>query len=219
MDEISKRKGYREFITLVSNVDTGNLLEVIDSHKQNEIIEVLKQQPIEVRQQVTEVSVDMWAGFAKVIAEVFPKALVVFDRFHVMKLINQALNKLRKQIGLKAQGSRFLLLKNFSDLTEEEREQLEQVLNQSVCLRIAYEMKEEFRKIYETNQTVKSGLNQMKKWLAQAQVFYGKVVQTIREHLQGICNYFINRTTSGVMEGINNKAKLMGASSLWLYRL
>jgi transposase len=64
MDEISKRKGCREFITLVSNVDTGNLLEVIDSHKQDEIIEILKQQPVEVREQVTEVSVDMWAGFA-----------------------------------------------------------------------------------------------------------------------------------------------------------
>jgi transposase len=129
-----------------------------------------------------------------VIAEVFPNALVVFDRFHVMKLINQALNKIRKQISLKAQGSRFLLLKNSSDLTQEEKAQLEQLLNQSVCLRIAYEMKEEFREIYQTNQTVKSGLNQMKKWLAQAQVFYPKFVQTLRKHLEGICNYFINRT-------------------------
>jgi transposase len=209
MDEISKRKGYRDFITLVSNVDTGNLLEVIDSHKQEEIIEVLKQQPLAVREQVCEVSIDMWAGFPKVITSVFPKATVVFDRFHVMKLVNEALNKMRKQVGVKLKGSRFLLLKNSQDLTELETEQLEQLLNQSACLRIAYEMKEEFREIYETNQTVQSGLNRMKKWLAQAQVFYPKAVQTIRAHLEGICNYFISRTTSGVMEGINNKAKLI----------
>lgn len=209
MDEISKRKGYRNFITLVSNVDTGNLLEVIDSHKQEEIIEVLKQQPLEVRMQVREVSVDMWAGFAKVIAEVFPKAAVVFDRFHVMKLVNEALNKLRKQVGVNVKGSRFLLLKNFADLTEIEREQIRPILNLSTSLRIAYELKEEFREIYETSRTVKSGLNRMKKWLAQAQVFYPKAAQTIRNHLEGICNYFISRTTSGVMEGINNKAKLI----------
>ena len=209
MDEISKRKGYRDFITLVSNVDSGNLLEVIDSHKQEEIIEALKQQPLEVRKQVREVSVDMWAGFPKVIASVFPNAVVVFDRFHVMMLVNKALNQMRKQVGVKAKVSRFLLLKNSSTLTELEREQLEQLLNQSACLRIAYEMKEEFREIYETSQTVESGLNRMKKWLAQAQVFYPKAVQTIRDHLQGICNYFISRTTSGVMEGINNKAKLI----------
>lgn len=49
----------------------------------------------------------------------------------------------------------------------------------------------------------------MKKWLVQAQVFYPKAAQTIRNHLEGICNYFISRTTSGVMEGINNKAKLI----------
>jgi transposase len=209
MDEISKRKGYRDFITLVSNVDTGNLLEVIDSHKQEEIIEALKQQPLEFREQVTEVSVDMWAGFPKVIACVFPHAVVVFDRFHVMRLVNEALNKMRKRVGVKAKGSRFLLLKNSPDLTEMQRQQLEQLLNQSACLRIAYEMKEEFREIYETNQTVQSGLNRMKKWLVQAQVFYPKAAPTIRDHLEGICNYFISRTTSGVMEGINNKAKLI----------
>ncbi len=112
-------------------------------------------------------------------------------------------------MGVKAKGCRFLLLKNSSDLTEVEKDKLEQVLNQSACLRIAYEMKEEFREIYETSQTVQSGLSRMKKWLAQAQIFYPKAVETIRDHLEGICNYFISRTTSGVMEGINNKAKLI----------
>ncbi|NES01320.1 MAG: transposase [Symploca sp. SIO1B1] len=84
IDEVSKRKGTREFVTVVSDIEESCLLEVIDSHKQQDIIEALKQQPIEVREQVTEVSVDMWAGFAKVIDEVFPNAVVVIDRFHVM---------------------------------------------------------------------------------------------------------------------------------------
>ena len=209
MDEISQRKGYRHFITMVANAETGNLLEVIDSHKQEEIIEALKQQPLEVRGQVKEVSVDMWAGFPKVITEVFPNAAVVIDRFHVMKLVNQRLNKIRQILGIKAKGSRFLLLKNSSDLTAEETEKLEQILAQSACLRIAYEMKEELREIYETNCTVQTGTSRINKWLAKAIVFYGKVARTIRTHLEGICNYFISRTTSGVMEGINNKAKLI----------
>lgn len=49
------------------NVDRGKLIEVIDSHKQEEIIKALKQQPLEVREQVEEVSVDMWGGFPKVV--------------------------------------------------------------------------------------------------------------------------------------------------------
>jgi transposase len=209
MDEISQRKGYRDFITMIANAETGNLLEVIDSHKQEEIIEALKQQPLEVREQVEEVSVDMWGGFPKVIAEVFPNAVVVIDRFHVMKLVNQRLNKLRQIVGIKAQGSRFLLLKNSQDLSPEENQKLQQILSQSPCLRMAYCMKEELREIYQTSTTVKTGVIRMKKWLAQAKVFYSKVARTISTHLDGICNYFISRTTSGVMEGINNKAKLI----------
>ena len=76
-------------------------------------------------------------------------------------------------------------------------------------LEFIYELKEEFREIYENSQTVNLGLNRIKKWLVQAQVFYPKTAQTIRNHLEGIGNYFISRTTSGVMEEINNKAKLI----------
>jgi len=57
------------------------------------------------------------------------------------------------------------------------------------------------RDIYETSKNVKSG-NQKKKWLETAQVFYGEAVSTIRNHFEGICNYFISRSTSGVMEGL-----------------
>ena len=59
-------------MTVVSDIDRSLLLEVIDSHKQEDIIEVLKQQPEEVRSSVQEVSVDMWGGFPKVVQSVFP---------------------------------------------------------------------------------------------------------------------------------------------------
>ncbi len=185
------------------------LLEVIDSHKQEEIIEVLMQQPFEVRSLVTEVSVDMWGGFAKVIQRVFPNAVVVYDRFHVMKRVNEELNKIRKKIGMTVRGSKYLLLKNGSALESDEQLKLEKILNYSICLRFAYEWKEELRDIYETSKNVKSGQIRLKKWLETAQVFYGEAVSTIRNHFEGICNYFISRSTSGVMEGINTRIKLI----------
>ena len=85
IDEVSQRKGHQDFVTVVSDIDRRVLLEVIDSHKQEKIIEVLRQQPFEIRSLVQEVSVDMWGGFPKVVKEVFPNAQIVFDRFHVMK--------------------------------------------------------------------------------------------------------------------------------------
>lgn len=175
----------------------------------SKVTEALMQQDSSWREQVQEVSVDMWGGFPKVIEKVFPHAQIVIDRFHVMKKVNDELNKLRKCLGITNKKSKYLLLKNASDLKQEQQEKLEIVLISSPCLRIAYEMKEEFRRIYENTKTVKSAKIKLEKWWKEAYVFYPSVSQTIQKHIQGICNYFINRTTSGVMEGINNKIKLI----------
>ena len=209
MDEISMRKGQGNFVTVVSDLGEGNLIEMIDSHRSQEIIEVLMTQAIEVREQVEEVSVDMWGGFPKVIKKVFPNAKVVIDRFHVMKIVNKDLNKLRRAAGITDRQSKYLLLSNRVKLNSEQIDKLESTLGKSECLRIAYEMKEEFREIYETNLTVKKGQKKIPEWLNYAQVFFRESASTIKNHFEGICNYFFNRTTSGVMEGINNRIKLI----------
>ncbi|WP_245555349.1 ISL3 family transposase [Baaleninema simplex] len=211
MDEIAKHKGHKKFVTVVSDLEKGELIEVIDSHQQEEIAEVLLQQPLEVREAVEEVSVDMWGGFPKLIEKVFPNAQIVVDRFHVMKAVNDNLNKIRKQVKfkIKIKGAKWLLLKNQKDLKEEGLEKLEAVLKQSKRLRKAYQLKEDFREIYETTQDPESGKNKFKEWLCKAQSIYGDAVKTIRNHLNTICNYFLSRTTNGVMEGINNRLKLI----------
>jgi transposase len=209
IDEIAMHKGHKDFKTVVSNVDSAKLLEILDTHRSEEIIEMLMQQSTEVREAVEEVSIDMWGGFSKVVTFVFPNAVVVFDRFHVMKSVNEELNKIRKKAGVTEKHSKYLLLKNATDLNQEQKDKLEKILEHSICLKIAHELKEELRQIYETSQSVKSAQRSLNKWLQIAQVFYKKSTQTIRAHFDGICNYFISRTTSGVMEGINNRIKLI----------
>ena len=203
------RKGQGNFVTVVSDISEGNLIEMIDSHRQYEIIEVLMKQPIQVREQVEEVSVDMWGGFPNVITKVFPNAKIVIDRFHVMKVVNRDLNKLRRAAVITETCSKYLLLSNRGNLNPEQVDKLELTLKKSECLRIAYEMKENFRRIYETNLTVKQGQQKLKEWLNHAQVFFRESTSTIENHFEGICNYFLHRTTSGVMEGINNRIKLI----------
>ena len=168
---------------------------------------MLKQQPFEVRSSVQEVSVDMWGGFPKVVQSVFPNAQIVFDRFHVMKPVNEELNKVRK-VKMTLKNSKFILLKNGVDLMESERVKLEVILSHSKRLKLAYELKEEFREIFESR-TVEEGREQFVKWLKKARSIYCDVIKTIVNHLDGICNYFLSRTTSGVMEGINNRIKLI----------
>jgi transposase len=85
---------------------------MVDSHGSEEVIEVLIKQPIEVRKKVEEVSVDMWGGFPKIIKKVFPNALVIIARFHVMKVVNKDLNNLRIAAVITDRQSKYLLLSN-----------------------------------------------------------------------------------------------------------
>lgn len=190
-------------------MDNSSLLEVIDSHKSDDIIEMLKQQPEEMRASVKEVCVDMWGGFPKVIKEVFVNAKITIDRFHVMKLVNKSLNKIRLKLGLTGLKNKSLLMKNNQDLKDTEQSELRELFQKSLVLEIAYSFKEELRQIYESNSTVKSGLIKMRKWLKYAGLFFADIAQTLASHLPEIANFFTNRTTSAVTEGINTKIKLI----------
>ncbi len=214
MDEFSHRKGYKKFATAICDLEEGGLIEVIDSHKQEEIIETLMQWSLEERQAVLEVSVDMWGGFTKVIQNVFPNARITYDRFHVMKIVNEELDDIRKQCKnrikkLKIKHVKYLLMKNAKDLSKEQENNLKMVLGCSKRLKAAYLLKEEFRDIYETFQTPEEARLSLNKWMEKASAFYSSAITTIKNHLQGICNYFHERVTSGKMEGINNKIKLI----------
>jgi hypothetical protein len=79
----------------------------------------------------------------------------------------------------------------------------------SVVLEFAYNFKEELRQIYESNLTVKAGFVKMKKWLKHARIFFLSIAAPLEKHLPEIANYFLNRTTSGVTEGINTRIKLI----------
>lgn len=207
IDEIAMRKGHKNFKTVVSDLSGRKLIDVIDGHTQEIIVKKLMEQPVEVRELVEEVSIDMWGGFAKIIPQIFPNARIVTDRFHVMKYLIKELNTIAKQVGIREWKQKALILRNKKDLDSSELESLEKLLNQSRRLRISYNYKEDFRDIYETSKTVESGKNRFTEWLEKAHVVYGEVIQTIKNHLDTICNYFLSHTSSGIMEGINNKIK------------
>jgi transposase len=143
LDEFARRKGQGNFATILTDLEKSSLLEVVDSHKSDDIILLLKQQPLTMREGVEEVCVDMWGGFPKVIREVFPNAKIVIDRFHVQKLVNKALNKIRLALKLKGLKNRYLLLNNQANLTSEQQEELELILESSPSLKIGHELKEE----------------------------------------------------------------------------
>jgi transposase len=165
-----------------------------------------------------------------------PNVQVVADRFHVMAQINKELDSQRKREKRKIEDliktaktseekteheqvleglkkSKYVLLKNEKDLSEEQESKLIQVKEVSSSLKRMHELKEEIRKIFEQTNNWLTGLFKLGIWLASAKKYFPNSQNTIIRWLDEIIAYFDNRTTSGVVEGINNKLKLIKRSA------
>lgn len=182
----------------------------------------------EVLEQIEEVSIDLWKPYTTLVEELMPFAQVVADRFHVMKQVNEELDKQRKQQRAAAQSknqsekpgilagltkSKYALLKNESSLNEQQLLKLEQVKLVSPVLGKMHELKEEFRSIFEQKTDWLTGLFNLGTWLASAEKYFPESRRTIIRWFAEIIAYFDNSTTNGVIEGINNKLKLIKRSA------
>jgi len=97
IDEISNRKFHKEYIVVLVDLDVGKPLAFIDSRKKESIEKFLRSLPVEVLDGIEEVSMDMNRTYKSVVTELMPNAVVTVDRFHVMKQINDELDKSRRE--------------------------------------------------------------------------------------------------------------------------
>ncbi len=228
IDEIALVKGQKNYCAVLVNLDTGKLIAILEKRTQEELRETLTGWGKEVLEQIEEVSIDLWLPYKNLVKELMPSAEVVADRFHVMKQINQELDEQRRaeKRAVEAQKnkkqkaekeaklevlkrSKYSLLKNEKDLTETQKIKLEAIKENFQNLKKMQELKEEFRKIYETSENPTEGMLSISEWLAKSSSVFTKSCQTIRNWFGEIISYFERRTTNGVVEGINNKLKLI----------
>jgi transposase len=235
IDEIALIKGQGKYCAVLIDIDRSKLLAIVEGRTKEEIREVLTGWGSEVLEGIEEVSIDLWKGYKSLATEMMPKAQIVADRFHVMAQINQELDGERKKEKRKIMAeikqaktpeekleketilagiidSKYAILKNKEDLNDEQKDKLAQVQNVSSRLKIMHQLKEEFRKIFEETEKWTDGLLGLGKWLSKAQKYFVNSKSTIYRWFDEILAYFGNRTTSGVVEGINNKLKLIKRS-------
>jgi transposase len=228
IDEIALVKGQKNYCAVLVNLDTGKLIAILEKRTQEELKKTLTGWGKEVLEQIEEVSIELWLSYKNLVKELMPSAEVVADRFHVMKQINQELDEQRRaeKRAVEAQKnkkqkaekeaklevlkrSKYSLLKNEEDLTEPQKIKLEAIKENFPSLKKMQELKEEFRKIYETSENPTEGMLSISEWLAKSSSVFTKSCQTIRNWFGEIISYFERRTTNGVVEGINNKLKLI----------
>ncbi|MEG3864768.1 MULTISPECIES: ISL3 family transposase [unclassified Microcoleus] len=237
IDEIALTKGQGNYCAVLTDLSTSKLITIIKGRKQEDIEPVLNSWGLEVLEQIEEVSIDLWKGYKTLVEKLMPNAQVVADRFHVMVQVNKELDRERKRerreiidLSNKSKspqriaeykeildglnGSKYALLKNEESLKEKQKSKLMSV--KKVCPRLAimHKLKEEFRQIFENRKTNwLRALLRIGSWQQRAKKYFSSTVNTITNWIEEIIAYFDNRTTSGAVEGVNNKLKLIKRSA------
>jgi transposase len=215
IDEISLRKGKQDFVLILINLDTADVVDVLERRTMVKLHARLEQLTEQERSQIVEVAIDMWEPYSAVCEELLPNADITVDRFHVAKAVNDELNKLKnqekKQYPEIIKGAHYPLLKNQEDLTDAQKEKLSYVYETCPTLKMAHRLKECLRRIFEYRSTKEKAIRRLQKWsrIAEKEHLFPKFRKTLFCWMDKIANYFQCRTTSGLVEGINNKIKLI----------
>jgi transposase len=207
LDEISVRKGH-QYETVLYDADLGAVLGMNKNRDYESTLELLSMKVIHP-EKVKNVVLDMWDPFHKAIRRIFPEAHIIIDKYHVVQKVTQALDQVRKNVP-DLKRARFVLLKSYENLTEKQKEKLEQLLDSHEPLRYAYYLKELFRDIYKS-QNYDIAKQLLKEWIQLAwssplSPFHG-VARTIEKWSAQILQYFKTPYTNGRTEGTNHKIK------------
>jgi transposase len=211
VDETSARKGH-DYISCFFDMDARRLVFATEG-REHEVVAAFARflgahggDAAAVR----EVSCDMSPAFIKGVRESLPNAAVTFDKFHVTKVLGDALEKVRRSEWRKdktVKGGRWALLKNPENLTAKQREQLNDITTRNATLAEAYRLKETFRDFYQ-QPDLTSATGFLKGWIAIAEQStvkpMVKAAKTLRNRGKGILRWFVSHLTNAVMEGLNS---------------
>jgi len=220
IDELAVGKGHR-YVSIVLDLDTGAAIHVGEGKAADSVKPFLRRLK-RSGAQIEAVATDMGQAFPSAVIEVFPDAVIVYDRFHVAKLMNDKLTKLRRDLQREAdvlgknmlKGTRWLLTKNPENLDPDrnETERLREALEFNRPLATAYYMKEDLRMFWEQD-NVEAAERHLDIWLTRA-IDSGIAVlrtmaRTLRICRQGLLNWYRHPISTGPLEGFNNKAQTM----------
>ncbi len=218
IDEIHLGKRKR-FYTIVIDLEEGRILWAKPGRGQAALRAFWRRLRL-AKAKIRAVAMDMSGAYWSAVLEHLPGAALVFDKFHIVKLMNERLDDLRREmvreaegpLKLQIKGTRFLLLRNPKNLTAEQIPRLERALQLNEPLLLGWYLKDELGELW--NQPSRTQMKAfLKDWCEKAaQSGIGqmlKMAKTLRMHASGILAYAEHPITSARLEGINNKIKTL----------
>ncbi|MGQ0562580.1 MAG: ISL3 family transposase [Gemmatimonadota bacterium] len=226
MDEKASRRGHR-YLTLFVDLDESRLLFATETRESTTVTSFrndLEQHGGDTTQ-IREFCLDMWPAYIKGIRDAFPAASMTFDKFHVMKLLNEAVDKVRRQeqrARPELKRSRYVWTTNPENLSPDQFALLDALNVRRLNLKTAraYHMRLAFQEFWSTQgQLAKQFLRRWYFWAThsrlQPMIDFARM---LRRHEDGILRWTESRASNGVLEGINSlvqaaKAKARGYRS------
>jgi transposase len=223
IDEVSRKKGHR-YLTLVYDLERGELVWVGKDRTKDTLRRFFDELGKRGSSHLEAVCMDMWAPYRDVVEERAGQATICFDRFHVVRHLNAAVDEVRRSLVRKLsgparfliKGTRFVLLKNPWNLTPKQKQSLGALVRGNSPLSRAYYLKEDFQRFWDYlyEGWAEKHLRKWLWWASHSRLEpFREFARMIREHLDGILAWTRLRMSNGALEGMNNKVKLVSHRS------
>lgn len=219
IDETSFKRGHR-YITVVTNLATGMVVWVGKGKSADTLGEFFKALGPDRSARIALITMDMSGAFLSAIKKYAPKADIVYDRFHVVKLLLDAVDTIRRQECAALEGearkalkkTRFALLRNPKHRTPKDQEAIARVQATNARLARAYQLRVDFEQLWEIRDEAEARSFLMR-WTRNALLSkrtpLRRFALTVREHIEGILGFMRwGGITNANLEGMNNKIKL-----------
>jgi transposase len=220
VDEVAVHKGHT-YLTTVLDLETGRIVWVGKGRTEATLASFFEELTPEQRKSIEAVASDMAAGFRNAVEKACPHAALVYDLFHVVAKYSREVvdvvrieeAKKQDEAGRKLiKGSRYLLLKNDSNLRESQRQDLQALLAANETLNTVYVLKDQLKQIWSYSDPARAS-QALNSWCALAEQSeitpLATFARNLRRHEKGIVNHSVYPIHTGRLEGINNKIKVI----------
>lgn len=238
LDEIALKKGHRDFVTIVTARLASErvvLLGVLPDRQKDQVVAFLRSIPQRLCETIHTVSCDMYEGYTEAVREELKTARIVVDRFHVTQYYHQAADDLRKSElkRLKQElpdteyqqlkGNLWAFRKKRHNLDLQERRVLRKLFKLAPQLKQAYVLREQLTTIFDQKISKAVGQRKIRAWIRRVEKSglqcFDKFLNMLDNWWEEITNYFIDRASSGFVEGFNNKLKVLKRRCYGIFNL
>lgn len=220
IDEFRGNAGGEKFQCNVADPVKHQVIDILPSRNTEDLCKHFLKYPYKERAVVKKIVMDLSTLFRSVAKTMFPEAKIVADKFHVIRVVINSLENVRKRIQKEFHAtkrkwfkrSRYLLLKPEYKLTDEDKTELARMLNSSYDLEKAYVLKERFYEVFR-KQTRTEAKKELGNWLLLAADLslpeFRHCITTFSNWKTEIANIIGERVSNGFIEGSNNKIKVL----------